>query len=45
MVGGIEVGGIADGAAELDRLEGVGIVEGNEFGYEIRPLRFQPEVE
>ena len=45
MVAGDKVGRVADGAAKLDGLEWVGVVEGNEFGDKIRSLRLQPEME
>ena len=44
MIRGIEVGWVADGAAELDGFQRVGVIEGHKFGYEIWALGFQPKV-
>lgn len=45
MVAGDKVGRVADGAAKLDGLERVGVVERDELGDKIGSLRLQPEVE
>ena len=45
MIRQIKVSGIADGAAKLDRFEGIGVVEGNKFGDKIRPLGLEPKME
>ena len=44
MVDAIEISGVANSTTKFDWLEWVGVIESDEFSYEVRSLGFEPEM-